>query len=72
MNKTAPIGQPGHSATPRFDTLGLSPELLKALTDLEFTTPTPVQVQAIPAAIAKVILLPIHHARVPYAGAKRR
>ncbi len=52
MNKTADIGQPGHSATPRFDTLGLSPELLRALTDLEFTTPTPVQVQAIPAAIS--------------------
>ncbi|MEO5511940.1 MAG: DEAD/DEAH box helicase [Longimicrobiales bacterium] len=52
MNRTAESGQPGHSATPRFDTLGLSPELLKALTDLEFTTPTPVQMQAIPAALS--------------------
>jgi ATP-dependent RNA helicase RhlE len=50
MEKTAPSGPA--TAAPRFDTLGLSPELLKALTDLEFTTPTPVQMQAIPAAIS--------------------
>ena len=50
MEKTAQSGQA--TAAPRFDSLGLSPELLKALTELEFNTPTPVQVQAIPAALS--------------------
>lgn len=52
METTAQSGQAGHTATPRFDTLGLSPELLKALADQAFTTPTPVQMQAIPAAMS--------------------
>ena len=35
-----------------FDALGLSPALLQAVRELGFTTPTPVQEQAIPAALA--------------------
>ncbi|MBA3696527.1 MAG: DEAD/DEAH box helicase [Methylotenera sp.] len=37
---------------PSFDTLGLAPELLKALTESGYTTPTPIQAQAIPVALA--------------------
>lgn len=35
-----------------FETLGLHPSIIKALTDSGYTSPTPVQEQAIPAAIA--------------------
>jgi len=35
-----------------FDNLGLAPELLKALSESGYTTPTPIQVQAIPVALA--------------------
>ncbi|PKO45144.1 MAG: ATP-dependent RNA helicase [Betaproteobacteria bacterium HGW-Betaproteobacteria-22] len=35
-----------------FDALGLAPELLKALTESGYTTPTPIQAQAIPVALA--------------------
>ena len=35
-----------------FDSIGLAPELLKALTDSGYTTPTPIQAQAIPVALA--------------------
>lgn len=35
-----------------FSTLGLAPELLRALTDSGYTTPTPIQSQAIPVALA--------------------
>ena len=38
--------------TVKFDSLGLAPELLKALTDSGYTTPTPIQAQAIPLALA--------------------
>ncbi len=38
--------------TIKFDSLGLAPALLKALTDSGYTTPTPIQVQAIPLALA--------------------
>src|SRR5450830_1076306 len=40
-----------------FETLGLNPSILKALTDAGYTAPTPVQQQAIPAAIAGKDLL---------------
>ena len=35
-----------------FETLGLSPALLRALAEQNYTTPTPIQAQAIPLAIA--------------------
>ncbi|HEY0504444.1 MAG TPA: DEAD/DEAH box helicase [Lysobacter sp.] len=35
-----------------FETLGLSPALLRALADQNYTTPTPIQSQAIPLALA--------------------
>ncbi|HRQ64510.1 MAG TPA: DEAD/DEAH box helicase, partial [Xanthomonadaceae bacterium] len=35
-----------------FDTLGLSPALLRALADQGYTTPTPIQSQAIPLVLA--------------------
>lgn len=35
-----------------FNNLGLAPELLKALTESGYTTPTPIQSQAIPVALA--------------------
>ena len=38
--------------TVQFDSLGLAPELLRALTDSGYTIPTPIQAQAIPLALA--------------------
>lgn len=38
--------------SPSFSTLGLAPELLRALTESGYTTPTPIQAQAIPVALA--------------------
>ena len=35
-----------------FDSLGLEPELLRAVTDKGYTTPTPIQLQAIPAVLS--------------------
>ncbi|MEO5622888.1 MAG: DEAD/DEAH box helicase [Dokdonella sp.] len=40
-----------------FETLGLSPALLRALTEHGYTEPTPVQIQAIPVALAGKDLL---------------
>ncbi len=37
---------------PSFSTLGLAPELLRALTESGYTTPTPIQAQGIPVALA--------------------
>jgi ATP-dependent RNA helicase DeaD len=37
---------------PRFDDLGLPPELLRAVIDLGFTTPTAIQAEAIPTLLA--------------------
>jgi ATP-dependent RNA helicase RhlE len=37
---------------PTFDSLGLRPELLRAVRELQFTEPTPVQAAAIPPALA--------------------
>lgn len=42
-----------------FDALGLSPALLKALTDQHFTSPTPIQLTAIPAILSKKDVLGI-------------
>jgi ATP-dependent RNA helicase RhlE len=44
-------------ATIDFKDLGLAPELLKALTDSGYTTPTPIQAQAIPVALAGADLM---------------
>lgn len=41
-----------NTEAPSFSTLGLAPELLKALTESGYTTPTPIQAQAIPVALA--------------------
>ena len=38
--------------TSPFQTLGLSPALLRALVESGYTTPTPIQVEAIPLALA--------------------
>ena len=38
--------------TVNFDNLGLAPELLKALAESGYTTPTPIQLQGIPVALA--------------------
>ena len=35
-----------------FSDLGLSPEVLKAVTDAGYDTPTPIQAQAIPVALS--------------------
>jgi ATP-dependent RNA helicase RhlE len=40
------------SNTPSFAELGLRPELLRAVADAGYTTPTPIQVQAIPPILA--------------------
>jgi superfamily II DNA/RNA helicase len=45
---------PGAEAPPaaaRFDDLGLSPDLLRAIADTGYTTPTPIQAQAIPKVL---------------------
>jgi ATP-dependent RNA helicase RhlE len=39
------------SSTPSFEELGLRPELLRAVTEAGYTTPTPIQAQAIPTII---------------------
>jgi ATP-dependent RNA helicase RhlE len=39
------------SSTPSFDELGLRPELLRAVADAGYTTPTPIQTQAIPTIL---------------------
>ena len=38
--------------TQSFETMGLSPEILHGLNDLNFTTPTPIQSQAIPSILS--------------------
>jgi len=40
-----------------FDTLGLLPELVRAVTEQGYTTPTPIQLQAIPAILKRIDLL---------------
>src|ERR1700675_1990840 len=39
------------SSTPSFDELGLRPELLRAVAEAGYTTPTPIQTQAIPTIL---------------------
>ncbi len=40
------------SSTPSFSELGLSPEILRAVAEAGYTTPTPIQAQAIPIILA--------------------
>ncbi len=40
-------------ALPLFDALGLSPDILKAVTDSGYTTPTPIQARTIPLALQR-------------------
>lgn len=51
MTETA-ISESQNADVVGFDGLGLAPELLKALTESGYTTPTPIQSQAIPVALA--------------------
>ncbi|RZA13942.1 MAG: ATP-dependent helicase, partial [Lysobacteraceae bacterium] len=39
--------------TPGFDALGLSADLLRAVADSGYTTPTPIQAQTIPLALQR-------------------
>jgi len=48
LDSSSPLG---------FKDLGLAPELLKALTDSGYTTPTPIQAQAIPVALVGADLM---------------
>jgi superfamily II DNA/RNA helicase len=41
------------AAEPGFDALGLSPEILKAVADSGYTTPTPIQARTIPLALQR-------------------
>ncbi|MDP3744090.1 MAG: DEAD/DEAH box helicase [Methylotenera sp.] len=56
MTETA-IFETKNLENPSFDNLGLAPELLKALTESGYTTPTPIQAQAIPVALAGIDLM---------------
>src|SRR3546814_7068560 len=48
-----PAGVDSRSKKPMtFETLGLSPALLRALSENGYTTPTPIQLEAIPLALA--------------------
>src|SRR6202522_3025176 len=44
---------PAAEAGPRFDDLGLSPEILRAVTESGYTTPTPIQAQGIPEVLKR-------------------
>ena len=55
-NQTAPESTDANAhvptVLPRFDELGLRPEILRAINDQGYTTPTPIQAQAIPVVLA--------------------
>jgi superfamily II DNA/RNA helicase len=48
-----PLEPPSVDAAPRFDSLGLSPEILRAVTESGYTTPTPIQAQGIPEVLKR-------------------
>ena len=54
----APAPEPAASE-PGFDALGLSPEILKAVADSGYTTPTPIQAQGIPVVLQRRDLIGI-------------
>ena len=45
--------QPAPGAEPRFEDLGLSPEILKAVSESGYTKPTPIQAQGIPQVLKR-------------------
>jgi ATP-dependent RNA helicase RhlE len=49
--ETIEVEQATESETPAFDSLGLSAEVLSAVRDAGYTTPTPIQAQAIPLVL---------------------
>ncbi|HEY0265118.1 MAG TPA: DEAD/DEAH box helicase, partial [Rhizomicrobium sp.] len=57
VQTSEPVAQPetpaAEPAKPGFDALGLSPEILKAVVDSGYTTPTPIQAQTIPIALQR-------------------
>jgi len=52
INPSPAAPEPAAPAVPRFDQLGLLPELLRAVHDAGYTHPTPIQAQAIPIILA--------------------
>ena len=53
IETTEPSVAPAAEPLSGFDGLGLSPEILKAVADSGYTTPTPVQAQGIPVALQR-------------------
>jgi superfamily II DNA/RNA helicase len=51
ISKTSDTPLPDEN--PRFESLGLSPEVLKAVSESGYTTPTPIQAQGIPHVLAR-------------------
>ena len=51
-----------------FDSLGLRAELLRAIADEGYSTPTPIQLQAIPAVLNGGDILAGHPATLLYAA----
>jgi superfamily II DNA/RNA helicase len=64
-SEVSPISSPETSAVPEapasngFADLGLSPEILKAVTDVGYATPTPIQAQGIPVVLQRRDLIGI-------------
>ena len=56
---SAPPAVPAAEALPGFDSLGLSEEILKAVADSGYTTPTPIQAQGIPVVLQRRDLIGI-------------
>jgi superfamily II DNA/RNA helicase len=50
-DETAPEGATGFDSPSSFENLGLSPEILRAIAESGYTTPTPIQAAAIPVVL---------------------
>ena len=59
IQTTEPSVAPATEPTSGFDGLGLCPEILKAVADSGYTTPTPIQAQGIPVALQRRDLIGI-------------
>jgi superfamily II DNA/RNA helicase len=53
LNPPSPVLETTSTETLRFDDLGLSPEVLRAVTESGYTTPTPIQAQGIPYVLQR-------------------